>query len=567
MAALKTRTEETGVNSNEFSEFFIETDVLVLGAGAAGCGAALAAVREGAKVVLLDKGKLESCGCLGGGNDHFMAVLNSEKPFDKQEDMIKFFDKPLSGFNKRMLSQWFETMQIMVEYLLSIGVEFEKDEDGSWLRTGGFGQPGNWWINIANGQFIKRLIAKSLRKLGVDVLDHIMITKLLVEKNQITGAIGFKVTSGDVYVFKPQTVVLAMGNSANRATTNSTGNPYNTWHSPFNTGSQYALAYDAGVKIINTDILQQAQLIPKGFGSAGMHGINCAGAHEIDAFGNRFMGKYHPMKENGPRRNQILGTYLELVKGNGPPFHMDMRHCDPEEIKHLQNVLMPGDKATFTDYCQQKGIDFTQKPLEVELSELELGGMLLTDEHFSTNIQNLFNGCVFYAFSGSMCSGYLGGLAAAKAVKKTGKSKPLNTAVVQHEKEKVYKPFTLKKGMDYIEFETAIRQVMNYYMKFIRNEQGMKIALEKLNYIETFSEDLCARNLHELMRVHEAKILIKVCKLATLASLQRKESGRTIYNRSDYPELNPEYAKILCVSSENGETKIEWLENYSNTAG
>ena len=53
-----------------------QTDVLVLGSSSAGCGAAITAARAGAEVLLLDKGHLESSGCLGGGNDHFMAVLD-----------------------------------------------------------------------------------------------------------------------------------------------------------------------------------------------------------------------------------------------------------------------------------------------------------------------------------------------------------------------------------------------------------------------------------------------------------------------------------------------------------
>ena len=43
----------------------IETDILILGSGAAGCGAAIGARERGARVVLVDKGKLESSGCLG----------------------------------------------------------------------------------------------------------------------------------------------------------------------------------------------------------------------------------------------------------------------------------------------------------------------------------------------------------------------------------------------------------------------------------------------------------------------------------------------------------------------
>ena len=54
----------------------IETDVLVIGSGASGCGAAIGAKEQGRDVVLMDKGKLESSGCIGGGNDHYMAIMD-----------------------------------------------------------------------------------------------------------------------------------------------------------------------------------------------------------------------------------------------------------------------------------------------------------------------------------------------------------------------------------------------------------------------------------------------------------------------------------------------------------
>ena len=60
----------------------LETELLILGTGAAGCGAALAARQAGIRTLMVDKGKLESSGCLGGGNDHFIAVLNTDEPQD-----------------------------------------------------------------------------------------------------------------------------------------------------------------------------------------------------------------------------------------------------------------------------------------------------------------------------------------------------------------------------------------------------------------------------------------------------------------------------------------------------
>lgn len=46
---------------------------------------------------MVDKGKLESSGCLGGGNDHFIAVLNTDEPQDTIDDLGKAYLKPSSG--------------------------------------------------------------------------------------------------------------------------------------------------------------------------------------------------------------------------------------------------------------------------------------------------------------------------------------------------------------------------------------------------------------------------------------------------------------------------------------
>jgi succinate dehydrogenase/fumarate reductase flavoprotein subunit len=540
------------------SERTIETDILILGSGAAGCGAAIGAREQGARVVLVDKGKIESSGCLGGGNDHFMAILNSDPETDSEEAVVNFYKGPTSGYTPEMISRWVRAMPPILDVLQEIGVEFVTNPDGTLLRTVGFGQPGNWFINIKNGQGIKRRLAKKIRELGVEVLDHVMVTKLLKHDNRISGAIGYHVLEGSFYIIRAKAVVLALGNSANRVTTNSTGNPYNSWHSPFNTGSQFVLAYEAGAKLINLDLKQLATLVPKSFGSAGMNGINSVGAHELNALGERFMGKYHPMMENGPRRNQILGTHQEQTEGRGPPFHMDMRHCNKEDLYHLQYVLMPGDKATFLDYCDQRGIDFAKYPMEVELSEIELSGMILTHDNFESTVNGLYNGCVFYSFSGSMCSGYIAAAEAAKALPQIDKLPNVNPAEVSREKERIFKPMKTKDGIGYERFERAIRQVMTYYMGYVRNQKGMETALERLNFIEGYVEKLHASNLHELMRANEAIHLLKACQLSTRATVERKESGRTLYRRSDYPDINPDLNRSLVLWQESGEIKTSW---------
>ena len=537
----------------------LETDLLVLGTGAAGCGAALAARRAGIRTLMVDKGKLESSGCLGGGNDHFLAVLGTNDPDDTVDDLVRFYLKPCSGFSESMLRGWGRTMPLMVNFLEGLGVKLLHRADGGYLRTAGRGEPA-WHINIAEGQRIKSLVAGHLRSLGTDVLDHVMITRLLVRDGRAAGAVGYNVLDGTCYVISAAAVIMALGNSCNRATANSTGNPYNTWHSPFNTGSQYVLAYEAGATIINMDLKQQATLVPKGFGCAGMNGINGAGAHELNALGERFMPKYHPQMENCPRQFQIGGTYQEQIEGNGPPFVMEMRHIDAESLHHLQYVLMPGDKATFLDYCAQRGVDFAKAPMEVEIGEIEFSGMLATDDAFMSSLPGLYNGCVFYTFSGSMCSGYLAGESAAANLGKAPGLKGLEDEI-DRECERIFTPLTpLEDAVPQAMFESSVRQVMLYYMGFVRNEKGIDVALDRLAFLSGYADKVRAGNMHELMMTHEALHLLESCRLSTLCTRERKESGRSIYRRSDYPEKDPAYEKILAVRKGTAGPEVFWLQ-------
>lgn len=536
----------------------LKTDVLILGAGAAGCGAAIAAREQGAgKVMIVEKGKLESSGAIGGGNDHFMAVLNTGPDWDTEETAVN----ALKGFHtgttpETIRNSWVRVMPVIVRLLEDMGVEFVKKPDGSYLRTVGFGQPGPWWINMDKGWYVKRHIAKRIHSMGIDVVNNVMVTRLLTSNGRIAGAVGFNVLDGTFYTFRAKTVVLALGANANRTTANSTGNPYNTWHSPYNTGSNGVMAYEGGAKILNLELNEASTLLPKSFGAPGMNGLNSMGGHELNALGERFMGKYDPRWEDCVRRVQVASTYQELIEGKGPPFYMDMRHLSKEDIALLENVLMPGDKATYKDWQEQKKFTFATTPLEVEISEIALGSKLLTNNRFECSVKGLFSGCNFMAFSGAMCGGYSAGKEAAKAAEKIDDLATINNAVVAAEKEQIFKPLGRRTGLSPKQFEALIRQTMTYYMGFVRNQKGIETALEKLNIIQNHIGEVKADNLHELMRANEARHLIKHCQLSARAAMERKESGRTLYRRSDYPKLNPDLNKCFILWQENGAEKM-----------
>ncbi len=539
-----------------------ETDMLILGTGASGIGAALKAAEKGCEALMIGKGTLESSGSLGGGNDHFMAVLDTDEPYDDKEAFINFYMKSAYGYKREQLAQWHDAFKPCLAVLDEVGTEFKPKEGGGRFRSVGFGQPGAWWLHIVNGRTIKRNLAKKVRKLpGIHVLDDIVITRLFAKDCHIAGCMGFNVLTGETVAVSCKVAVNCLGWHAQRAGNNSTGNPFNCWFTPFTTGSYFSLAYEVGAAVVNADISGRTPMLPKGWGAPGMNGINNMGGHELNALGDRFMGKYDPMWENGKRRNQIMGTEQEQLEGYGPPFYMDMRHLNKEDVHHLQYVLMPADKETYLDYCAARGIDFHTTPLEVEIGEIALSGMLLADERMETTVKGLFAGCNFTSFSGAMCGGYVAANHAADDVK-TAEQGGLDDAVITAHKAKDMAPLenASTTGLNYMEFEGPIRQVMDYYAGFRRNMPGMELALKRLELISVYKDKVKAKNLHDLMRLREGFDLLELCKIHLGACLQRKETGRGMYKLSDYPKLDPSLDKGLAVQNKNGSPSYFWIE-------
>lgn len=550
------------VTKNHWGRRF-KVDVLVLGTGASGIGAALRAAEQKADVLMVGQGRLESSGCLGGGNDHFMAALGTDEPNDTREAFVNFFMKSAYGYRETQLNQWFDALAPCVKILDEVDTEFLV-KDGKRYRSAGFGQPGAWWLHITNGTSIKRHLARRVRASSINVLDDFHITRLFAHDGHITGCMGFNVLTREICVIECKTAVCSLGWHPQRLTNNSTGNPYNCWHMPYNTGSYFTLPMNIGAAVINIDITGRATLIPKSWGAPGMNGINNMGGKELNAHGEQFMFKYDPMGENGKRRNQVMGTWQEQVEGNGPPFYMDMTHFNDDDVHHLQYVLMPADKETYLDYCAARDIDFKKRPLEVEVSEMTVSGMLLADDRMETTVKGLFAGSNFTSFSGAMCCGYVAaGHASHDAL--TTPFGVISDEDIQNECERILLPCTREGDnlLHYDDFEGPIRQIMDYYGKYRRNMAGMRLALEKLHLVEGYRDRVAAANNHELMRLHESFDLLDLCRVHLEACLRRKESGRGMYQLSDHPEKNPDLDKGLVVNRSADGFHFAWLEGQS----
>ncbi|MBQ1490638.1 MAG: hypothetical protein IIZ39_01655, partial [Blautia sp.] len=131
---------------------------------------------------------------------------------------------------------------------------------------------------------------------------------------------------------------------------------------------------------------------------------------------------------------------------------------------------------------------------------------------------------------------------------------------VAEEMERLYAPFLVspEEGISWKELNSAIAKGMQNYCGGVKCEELLS---EGLDLMEGFSEDaarkLHAENPHELMRVHEVLDILEVAKLVLHASLQRKSSSRPLcFNRSDYPEMDPEKdRRHIVIRQEAGEVR------------
>lgn len=533
-----------------------ETDVLVLGGGVAGCGAALAARDQGARVKVVDKGSLGACGQAGPGNANYHTHLGVAE-WDSAAEYTKHYGGMAAAISPLIFHKAVsERLRDMLKRLEDIGIEFHKDPDGGYRRTASLGEPYPWTTTMMNSQNLKRLLAKEVRRVGVKATEHVMLTKILVEKGngRVAGATGFHIWTGEFYIFRAKTVVLCLSTSNQRISTSSTNNPFNTWLYPFNTGSGPVIAYDAGAKIIALE-KASASVLPIGFGAPGMSAFTGMGAYMINALGERYMFNYDPRGENAPHNIFVMATYNEIAGGRGPCY-IDARHLPQDEMEHMVKDRLYVDGNTYPEYFTQRGLNLKKDLMEIEVGEIIGGGCPLVNNRLESNVKGLF-GYTPSFLSHAVCGGYSSGVEASKDALKAGKLPEVDTDQVAKEKQKAFAPLKRDSGLTWREYEDVIRQVMNYYMGYVRSRQGMELALKKLKKIEDYVGEIRADNYHELLRANEAMHLIRYCQLTVRSALERKESGRGCYKRTDYPHVDPSWENKEVVQwQEHGEPKI-----------
>jgi len=238
----------------------IETDVLVIGGGAAGIRAALAAHDAGAEVVLIDKGLVGRSGMSGT-----LPYWNIPAPVLPEDEKSYFEDLMRASHglaDSRLLKVLVAEARDRILELEEYGNIFVRDYQGevSPLHSDEHSQarvftPAFSWI-----------MAMQLFKQGVKVYDETFAINLIKSNERVVGAVAIALKDAEILTIESKATVLATGGAGHVF-----GMDTRPWQStnPIElTGDGYALAYNAGADIIDMEFVQIA-LEPQYSGSRG----------------------------------------------------------------------------------------------------------------------------------------------------------------------------------------------------------------------------------------------------------------------------------------------------------
>jgi succinate dehydrogenase/fumarate reductase flavoprotein subunit len=585
----------------------IETDVLVIGGGIAGCWAAISAARKGIRVALVEKGNTVRSGAGGPGCDHWCNVpANPHSKVDPDEWAKVLTERPgvLGPLQKG---------PVKCSYGNGIGNQIQCREDYDTLleleRMGGKIRDTNDDYVGAEGRYddtkfmfsprvsanhstevviriwgttFKPALKKECKRLGVNIYDRVMVTSLLTEGGiqgaRVVGATGFNNRTGEFMIFKSRATVLATAGNYSLWMLNTELAGYNTFRSRTMTGDGAAMAWKAGAELT---LMERSGILNLGTGFkhtwyGGAGDASYENIQLVDASGKKLPWPVQGWPDGGAMR-PAPEIHESIRKGiyTGEwalPFYGDFPAM-PDIERKVTWELMLGEESTtkiITNTYNRAGFDPAKHLLQnyqfIEGTSpsqwrTTSGSGPIVDWDLKSTLDGLYvAGEQMFSAGDHSYAASTGRYAGRKAAAYVGQvnQAPVSKEQVALEKARIYAPIKRSDGIDWKELNAGIARTMQYFCSEFKTESLLNMGLDSLKEIEeVFVPRLYALDPHKLMRSIEDLSLLAHGQAVLHASLARKASSQTLnFFRIDYPELDPpEWCKFVTIKLENGRVK------------
>lgn len=545
----------------------IPTDILIIGSEAAGARAAIEAYdrHHELTITVVTKGYLGKSGAtLTAGSDYSIDGRSAAEVFSLPGDRK---DSPEIFFEDIIKAGRYLNDQSLAEIHVNEAPGALKDLVDWGIRITGFDiHPGHSYPRGAaiKGSEYPRVLTKELKKRKISVIEHMMMTDLLVSAGRVCGAVGLNLARGEFWMFNAKAVVICTGGAMRIY-------PYTTAPEEL-TGDGLALAYRGGAEFINMEF---PQFLPYCF----IHPLALQGnnfpyiltinleTHALNRKGERYMRKWDPQRlEFTTRDLNSIAAMVEIMEGRGSELGGTYL-----SLKHLPDNLIEYSSRWFTLYSSNwkvGGINMKEFLPELGREAIETApachffcGGIRTNEKCETNIQGLYAagegaGNIHGAdrLSGNALTqtqvwGKRAGKFAAEYASRSVFQEP-EEGQLEWLRARVFNPMEKQNGVRPVELKNKIQRIAWECVGVVRSREGLEKGLQAIDEIKkhdlnevgtTYKGKILNRDWCEAL---QAENMLLVLEIIARASLMRQES-RGCHYRNDH----------RCTDNKN------WLKN------
>jgi succinate dehydrogenase/fumarate reductase flavoprotein subunit len=521
----------------------IEADIVVVGGGSAGSTAAIYAQRAlpAGRVVLLEKAHVKRSGAIAIGMD---GLNNAIIPgHATPEDYVKEITMANDGIvNQRAIWEYAVRSYAMIEELDRWGVKFQKTESGDF-DVKKVHHKGSYVLPMPEGYDLKKILVRMLKRAGVNIINRVMATRLLMDGERVAGVLGFDTRNGGFQVIRAKAVILCCGASG-RLGLPASGYLYGTYENPSNAGDGYSLAYHAGAELTGIECFQINPLIKDYNGPACAYVTGPLGGHTVNALGHRFI------ESDYWSGHMMLEFHRELHSERGPVY-LKLDHLAPETLTEIERVLHRTERPSRGRFHAGRGKSYGSDLVEMHISEIGLcsghsGSGVWVNERAETTVPGLYAAgdmaCVPHGYLlGALTFGKIAAENALAYAFEAWSSSGLEEQI-EAERKRVLAPLARPEGVPHHQFEYKLRRMVNDYLQPPKSGNRLQAGLEHFLRANDELDEVGATSPHELMRVMEGHFIRDCAEMAARASLFRTESRWGLYHyRQDHPKLDDEH--------------------------
>jgi succinate dehydrogenase/fumarate reductase flavoprotein subunit len=544
------------------SQTTVETDVLVVGGGIAGCFAAIKARDRGLDVILLDKASVARSGSTAAAGAGYM-MFNPEWGHDLQAAM-NAVARNGEYLNDR---DWTEVILKdslgTYEDLVSWGVQFPASDGKVGEQYQPLDMKDSSGMRSLFGQvFMRRgnlhVLNKQITARQIKVMPRIMVTDFLTSEGSVVGTIGFSLENDEVYVIKAKATIVSTGVNSFK--------PAGAAISSL-TGDGDAMAYRAGAEITGKEFPSKFVTIaayPQWRSYAGF----VAWPRFTDAEGESIRLR---IIDNVGFWDLAMDNVVH--SGRGPVF-WDLEAATSEDIEAIRKAvrLSEGNDVMLTR------TDVVKPGARIQLaggagggsSDSMTGGIWPVNTNCATSVPGLYAAgeCCATRYLGSVhtargfgltassVTGSRAGRAAAEYAL-TQKTLLLDEEQVKRSKNALSLPIERKGGFSPSWVTQLLQNTMlPYFVSHIKHEKRLQAALVTIEFLrDHLVPKLTAKDTHELRLAHETRNMVLNAEMILRASLFRTESRGQHY-REDHPRReDPFWLSWVKLKEEQGEMK------------